>query len=73
MERERGIIERGKITDVSENGYSIASYDRDGIITPPIRQVEWGKSSDQMPQYEVGDEVYYFIFHDGTGRIICAI
>lgn len=64
MEREHGIIERGKILEVKETGYIIASYDRDGIITPPLRALDDNKS------YSEGDMVYYFIFRDGSGRVI---
>ena len=39
MEHERGIIERGKVTAVSANGYTVASLDRDGIETPPLRPI----------------------------------
>ena len=71
MERERGVIERGKVIEVAESGYRIASLDRDGIETPPIKPIESGQGI--TPVYAVGDNVYYFFFHDGTGRIICAI
>lgn len=57
-------MERGKITSVSENGYTVASFDRDGIISPPIDDIN-GKS------YAVGDTVYFFLFSDGTGKIMC--
>ena len=71
MERERGVIERGKVIEVAESGYRIASLDRDGIETPPIKPIESGQGI--TPVYAVGDKVYYFFCHDGTGRIICAI
>ena len=67
MEREHGIIERGKITAVSADGYSIASIDRYGIETPPLKALEYGQSDGSVPTF------YYFVFRDGTGRIICAI
>jgi len=73
MEHERGIIERGKVTAVSANGYTVASLDRDGIETPPLRPMQYGQSGGTVPEYAVGNRVYYFIFKDGTGRIICAI
>ena len=73
MEREHGIIERGKITAVSEDGYSVASIDRYGIETPPLKALEYGQSGGSVPTYSVGETVYYFVFRDGTGRIICAI
>ena len=67
MEREHGIIERGEVIEVKTGGYVIASADRDGIITPPLGPLESGHS------YSVNDKVYYFIFKDGTGRIICKL
>ena len=65
-ERERGVIERGKIQTAANGEYTIASLDRDGIITPPMRAID-------NNTYSVGDEVYYFYFKDGTGRIICSL
>ena len=67
MEREYGIIERGEIKEAVQGGYIIASIDRNGIVTPPIKALEEGQS------YSVGDKVYYFIFKDGTGRILCGL
>ena len=63
MERT-GKIERGIIKAASKDGYTIASYDREGIETPPLMPLE-------EETYSVGDKVYFFYFHDGTGRIIC--
>lgn len=73
MDRRYGIIERGRITGISDQGYTVASLDRDGIVTTPIRPQEYGKPNVNVPAYAVGDKVYYFIFSDGTGRIICAL
>ena len=67
MERENGIIERGEILEETTNGYVIKSEDRDGIVTPPL------KSIDEEQTYSTGDKVYYLIFRDGTGRIICKL
>lgn len=64
MGREYGIIERGEILTVEQSGYTIASYSRDGITTPPLKALMDGKT------YSVGDKVSYFIFSDGTGRVI---
>lgn len=66
MEKVGGNIERGIIKAISGDGYSILSYDRDGIETPPLRSVD-GKS------YSIGDRVYFFYFNDGTGKIICGL
>lgn len=57
-------MERGKITSVSEDGYTVASFDRDGIISPPIGDIN-------DADYTVGDIVYFFLFSDGTGKIMC--
>ena len=73
MEREKGIIERGEILEQSAGGYIIKSLDRDGITTPPLRTIQDGQAGVTPPAYAVGDKVYYFIFKDGTGRIICGI
>ena len=63
-EREKGVIERGRIQTAANGKYTIASLDRDGIITPPMSPIDDNT-------YSVGDGVYYFYFKDGTGRIIC--
>lgn len=59
-------IERGTILSASNDGYTVKSFDRDGIITPPIKPI----STDT--KYTVGDTVYFFLFRDGTGKILCA-
>lgn len=59
-----GNIERGSIKAVSGDGYSVSSYDRIGIETPPIKAID-------NKTYSVGDKVYFFYFNDGTGKIIC--
>ena len=57
-------IERGYILEATAEGYRVASYDRVGIETPPIRPI-----NDNA--YTKGDMVYFFLFPDGTGKIIC--
>ena len=57
-------IERGIIAEVREDGYVVASIDRDGIISPPIQPI--GEND-----YAEGDLVCFFLFPDGTGKIIC--
>lgn len=58
-------IERGYILDAAaDGGYCVASYDREGIETPPIKPI-----NDNT--YTEGDLVYFFLFPDGTGKIIC--
>ena len=58
------VIERGKVLSAGENGYTVASLDRPGIEAPEIKAID--KST-----YTVGSMVYFFLFADGTGRIIC--
>ena len=59
-----GVIERGKITASSGGKYTVMSYDRDGIVTPPLSAMTEGDT------FQVGDDVFYLIFRDGTGRIL---
>lgn len=62
---DKGVnIERGYILDVAADGYYVASYDREGIETPPIKPI-----NDNT--YTKGNLVYFFLFPDGTGKIIC--
>ncbi|MBQ8111364.1 MAG: hypothetical protein IJ124_14505 [Clostridia bacterium] len=55
-------IERGEILSEDSAAYTVKSLDRDGIITPPIKAINDG--------YDVGDRVFFFLFNDGSGRII---
>lgn len=57
-------VERGRVLTATAEGYIVASYDRDGIETPPIKPI-----NDNT--YTTGDLVYFFLFRDGTGKIIC--
>ena len=57
------VIERGKVLTAGEDGYTIASFDRDGIETPPM--TGFGDAS-----FNVGDYVYFYLFRDGTGKIL---
>ncbi len=57
-------IERGRIKKLADNGYEVESLERIGIVTPPIPTMG-------NKQYTVGDMVYFFLFDDGTGMIIC--
>lgn len=63
MERYGTIIERGQITEVTGNGCKVRSFDRDGIVTPPIEPIT-------EETFSVDDYVYFFLFPDGKGRII---
>ena len=57
------MIERGEVVMEVGGKYVVASLDREGIATPPL-----GKLTDEV--YDVGDTVYFFLFGDGTGKII---
>ena len=62
---EKGaMIERGFIASVETDGYCVASWDRAGIQTPPIQPIN-------SNTYTTGDLVYFFLFPDGTGKILC--
>lgn len=66
MDTAQGMIERGKIIGKAKDGYTVASIDRDGIVTRPIRPIN-------TEEYTVDDIVYFFMFKDGTGGILCEI
>ncbi len=58
-------IERGRIISAEDNKYSVMSYSRDGITTPPLPSI--GNAA-----YSIGDCVYFFMFPDGHGAILAA-
>ena len=66
MDTAQGMIERGKILGKTKDGYTVASIDRDGIVTRPIRPIN-------TEEYTIGNMVYFFMFKDGTGGILCEI
>lgn len=59
-------IERGEIMEETADGFVVASYDREGIVSPVIAPIF-------ADDYSVGDVVYFFLFDDGTGKIICPV
>lgn len=59
-------IERGVIRRVTESGYIVQSYDRSGLMTPPIVDIH-------QRQHSAGDRVYFFLFDDGSGKIIASM
>lgn len=59
-------IERGVITRQDDGRYIVKSYDRHGLVTPPIETIN-------AQQFNAGDRVYFFLFDDGTGRIIASM
>ena len=58
-------IERGRIITAENDGYTVMSYTRENIITPPIPAI--GGAT-----YIVGDRVFFFVFDDGHGAILAA-
>lgn len=58
-------IERGIILTAEGGMYTVASFDRDGIVTPPI------EAFNGVTGYEKDDIVFFFLFRDGTGKILC--
>ena len=54
-------IERGVIRSIEAGGCIVESIDRPGIISPAI-----GDAAGR----QAGEQVYFYLFDDGTGRII---
>lgn len=64
------LIERGKIKAMDSNGaYTVESIDRPNVTTPALAYL-FGTSG-TIPA--IGDRVYFFMFADGSGRVICKI
>ena len=57
-------IERGAITEAVGTGYRVASYGRAPLVTPPLKPLFSGVS------FTAGDQVFFFLFDDGDGRIL---
>lgn len=62
----RAAIERGRIASAADGKYTIESTDRPGMTTPPIQSMN-------EEEYAAGEAVCFFLFPDGTGRIMCKI
>lgn len=60
------LIERGVITAEIDGGYSVESFDRKGVITPPITGIS-------QETYSAGDRVFFFLFNDGHGKILARL
>lgn len=59
-------IERGQIVEKGPSGgYRVESFTFDGETTPFLPALD-GKA------YDVGENVYYFMFDDGHGLILSA-
>ena len=59
-------IERGIITEADDGKYTVSSYDRPGVTA-------WEMEPIGEETYQTGDGVYFFLFPDGKGRILCGI
>lgn len=59
-------IERGYVKEITGDGYVIASFDRPGMETPALACV-----GDDM--FLTGEMVYFFLFPDGTGKVLCGV
>lgn len=55
-------FERGKVYGKDDKLYKVGSHTRDGIMTRWIEAVQG--------QYDIGDDVYFFMFDDGRGMIL---
>ena len=81
MEKTGGVsIERGEITEkrkVDQWQYKVESMTRKGVGTRWMEAVsaycnEYTEAEQESgkKEYQVGDEVYYFMFADGRGMIL---
>ena len=59
------VVERGKIRAAAEEKYIVETLDREGIESLQITALNG------VP-FAVGDIVYFFLFPDGTGKILCS-
>ncbi len=60
------MLERGRVTEVREGKYRIASLDRRGITTPLLPALH-------MAEAQAGDMVLFCMFDDGSGMVIAAM
>ncbi|MBR3740563.1 MAG: hypothetical protein IKN04_08895 [Clostridia bacterium] len=83
MERTSGVsIERGKISEKKDGPcYKVESYTRGGIKSRWMESANKYVNEYQCEapneiarekkyEYEIGDEVYFFMFDDGRGMIL---
>lgn len=59
-------VERGRIAESTGGGYRVENLDRRGLISCVIGGID-------DTAYSVGDTVYFFMFRDGTGKIVCKV
>lgn len=58
-------IERGEIRTKAGDKYAVTSLDRPGIEAAEMA------AEGEEGTYAIGDRVYFFLFRDGTGKILC--
>ena len=58
------LIERGRIAEAVAGGYRVENLDRPGLTSRVITGID-------NTAYAVGNTVYFFLFRDGPGKIIC--
>ena len=56
-------LERGYVAEAEGSRYRVASYDRQGVTTPPI-------GSFRGDTFSVGDQVIFVLWPDGSGKIL---
>ena len=57
-------LERGKIAEVANGGYRVSNLDRPGLTSRVITGID-------DTEYTTGDLVYFYLFRDGSGKILC--
>lgn len=63
-ENNSATIDMGVIEKIEDGGYIVASYTRNGITTPPIKAMQ------ETDTFSLGDQVFFFLFSTGDGRIL---
>ena len=68
MEKQKNTaaIERGRIAEVVGGEYRVKNLDRPGLISRVITGTD-------DTAYQAEDMVYFFMFNDGNGKILCKI
>lgn len=62
-------IERGTLTEQQGEKFKVKSFDRDGIVSRPLKPIPLPPELLPKP-YAVGDKVYFAMFCDGGGCIL---
>ena len=66
------MVERGKVIEKQGRTWRVENHDRRGLISTMLTCIDFYQG-EQRVDYNVGDEVYFFVFQDGTGAILCKI